>query len=700
MSPAVSRPRYRSGATFRAGILLVDDRPANLLALEAILEPLDLDLVRANSGEEALKHLLRREFALVLLDVQMPGMDGFETAAAIRAHPRTAELPIIFITAISRDAANIFTGYANGAVDYLLKPFDPEILRAKVSVFVELYCKSETIKAQAKVLHERELEAVARRGEDRLHLLTESMPVAMWGLRKAGEVYYVNRAWKEYAGRDAAQTACLDNPAFVHPEDVDGVHASWMDALVARQAFEREYRLRRGSDGEYRWHLVRAVPERKDGGALEGWIATAIDVHEQKLARETQARLLEQEYQARHSAEAANRMKDEFLANVSHELRTPLHAILGWTRMLRSGTLEAPRAAHALEAIDRSAHAQTNLIEDLLDVSRIISGKLRIKTVPVRLGSAVQAAVETVRPAADIKGVELACTIPPDVGSIVGDPDRIQQVVWNLVSNAVKFTDKGGRVVVRVVPGDGTISIVVSDSGAGIAPEFLPYAFDRFRQADNSSTRSHQGLGLGLAIVRHLAELHGGSAHAASAGLGSGATFTVTLPTNLAMDPALAPDSVPPTLPGTEPSSAVVSVAPARVDGIRVLVVDDQEDARELLAEVLESAGAAVVVAESAATALEALRTSVPDVIVSDIGLPGEDGFALIRQVRVLAPALPAIAVSGYARQEDRDRAVAEGFQVHLTKPVDLDEVVAVIAKLAAAASAASSRALVALKER
>ncbi len=234
MSSAVHRRAPRSADVPRPGVLLVDDRSANLLALEAILEPLDLDLVRAGSGEEALRHLLKREFALILLDVQMAGMDGFETASHIKAHERTAELPIIFITAISREATHIFTGYARGAVDYLLKPFDPDILRAKVSVFVELYIRNETIKAQAALLHAREVEAVERRGANRLQVLAESMPIVMWALRKSGDVYYVNRAWAEYSGLTAEQTAGLDNPALLHPEDAERVHSSWMDALASR----------------------------------------------------------------------------------------------------------------------------------------------------------------------------------------------------------------------------------------------------------------------------------------------------------------------------------------------------------------------------------------------------------------------------------------------------------------------------------
>ena len=680
MSSAVMQRGPRTGEMAPPSVLLVDDRPANLLALEAILAPLGLDLVRAESGEQALRHLLKKDFAVVLLDVQMPGMDGFETASAIKSHPRTAELPILFVPAISREAGHVFEGYARGAVDYILKPFEPNILRAKVSVFVELYSKNEIIKAQAKMLHAQELEKVEQRGESRLRVLTESMPLIMLALRHTGSVYYVNRAWTEYSGLTAESTAGIDNPAFLHPEDAEGVHAKWTEAMTTRTSFDVECRLRRGDDGAYRWHLVRAVPERKYS-VIEGWVVTATDINEQKDLQRAQGRLLESEQRARQAAEATNRMKDEFLANVSHELRTPLNAILGWTHMLRSGMLDPPRVAHALETIERNAHMQTDLIEDLLDVSRIISGQLRIKTVRVDIGAVGRAAVETVRPAADLKGVALECIAGEDIEEINGDPDRLQQIVSNLVENAVKFTAKGGRVEVRVARADSMMEIIVSDCGAGISADFLPFVFDRFRQADNSSTRLHQGLGLGLAIVRHLVKLHGGHVRAESAGLGMGSTFTVTLPMRLVhtSDPE----------PGWFVDGEPDQLETKRLEGFTVLFVDDNADALELFKEFLEHEGAHVVVADSAASALDAVKLGVPHVMVSDIGLPGEDGYALIRSVRNIAPSLPAIAVSGYARMEDRKRALAEGFQMHLAKPVDLTELVRLIASLAEAHVAA-----------
>jgi PAS domain S-box-containing protein len=381
-------------------------------------------------------------------------------------------------------------------------------------------------------------------------------------------------------------------------------------------------------------------------------------------------------------AREASRLKDEFLATVSHELRTPLTAILGWAHMLRTGQIGGESAASAFETIERNARAQAQLIEDLLDVSRIITGKLRIDVRPVDPNSFIEAAVEAVRPAAGAKGVRVQKVMDTGVVSVSGDPVRLQQVVWNLLSNAIKFTPRGGRVQVRLERVNSHVEIAVSDTGAGITPEFLPHVFDRFRQADQKTTRRHGGLGLGLAIVRHLVELHGGTVRAESEGEGQGSTFTVLLP----VAPVYA----------AEPSEGRVHPAsretlpffdcPDRLDGLRVLAVDDEPDTRELLKAGLGHCGAVVTVVGSAAEAIEALRASTPDVLISDIGMPDEDGYALMRKVRALPAAeggnVPAIALTAYARVEDRMQALRAGYQMHVTKPVELAELAAIIASL------------------
>jgi PAS domain S-box-containing protein len=381
-------------------------------------------------------------------------------------------------------------------------------------------------------------------------------------------------------------------------------------------------------------------------------------------------------------AEESSRLKEEFLATISHELRTPLSAILGWARMLRVGQLSPENAAKALDTIERNARAQAQLVDDLLDVSRIITGKLRMDVRPADPNSFIDAAVESVRPAADAKGVRVQKVVDTGPISIPGDPVRLQQVVWNLLSNAIKFTPRGGRVQIRSERVNSHLEIVVSDTGQGIPPDFLPHVFDRFRQADQKTSRQHGGMGLGLAIVRHLVEMHGGTVRAKSDGEGKGATFTVMLPISPVYQVDSSGGRVHPGARDLMPPDE----APDRLDGLRILAVDDEADTRELLRQGLEYCGAKVKVVGSAAEAIQVLMASVPDVLISDIGMPGTDGYELIRQVRALPPdrgaKVPAIALTAYTRIEDRLQALRAGYDMHVPKPVELAELCAVAASV------------------
>ncbi len=403
------------------------------------------------------------------------------------------------------------------------------------------------------------------------------------------------------------------------------------------------------------------------------------DAERDRLLHETQA--------ARDSAEAASRAKDEFIATVSHELRTPLNAILGWARLLGSDGMDPELTKEAVTVIERNALVQSRLIEDLLDVSRIISGKLRLNLRTVDLPEVVSAAVQSVMPAAEVRSMRVDRTLDPGAGPVSGDADRLQQVVWNLVSNAVKFTPKGGRVQVRLARVASQVELTVSDTGQGIAAEFLPHVFERFTQADTTSTRQHSGLGLGLGITRHLVELHGGTINVYSAGEGKGATFVVSLPIMiLHAAPGVLPERAHPTVPASGNGAAFQLCD--ELAGVRVVAVDDDADARKLLGTVLTRCRATVTVVASAAEALEAVRRERPDVLLSDVEMPGEDGYALIAQVRALPPEeggqTPAAALTAYARMEDRTRALRAGFQMHVPKPVEPAELVAVVANLAA----------------
>ena len=403
-----------------------------------------------------------------------------------------------------------------------------------------------------------------------------------------------------------------------------------------------------------------------------------------EASNRTKDELLMREQMIRAEAEGANRAKDEFLSILSHELRTPLNAILGWSAMLRQRTLSEDKVLRALETIERNAKSQAQLIEDILDISRIITGKLRLQVRPVNLVPVIESAIESVRLAAEAKSIRLQSRIDSQAGLLLGDANRLQQVLWNLLSNALKFTPKDGRVEIRLQRVNSHAEITVSDTGLGISSDFLPFVFDRFRQHDSTTTRSYGGLGLGLAIVRQLVELHGGTVTVVSPGIGQGTTFTVTLPAMII--------PLPPSDP--EPLNSIVETKPRveaspTLEGLKILVVDDEADALELLSTILQNNGAEVIAVASVNQALTIIETATdrsPDVLVSDIGMPDEDGYSLISKLRQLEAQrggkLPAIALTAYAGSDDRRQALLAGFQMHLTKPVDAAELVAVVASL------------------
>lgn len=457
----------------------------------------------------------------------------------------------------------------------------------------------------------------------------------------------------------------------IHPEDRDRIDAAVTQAIVQQEIYDVEMRSV-WADGSICW--IRSIGRaRYDlNGQPTQMIGVALDITDRKQAEAEREELLAREQAARVAAEQANRVKDEFLAIVSHELRSPLNPILGWSRLLQDQKLDPAKTTQALNAIVRNAKLQAELIEDLLDVSRILRGKLSLNVSPIDLKLTIQAALETVRLSADAKSIEIHTRLEPDIGLVSGDSNRLQQVVWNLLSNAIKFTPARGRVDIRLERVGDTAQIIVRDTGKGIHPNFLPHVFDYFRQEDGATTRKFGGLGLGLAIVHHLVELHGGTVQAESPGEGKGATFTVKLPLM------------------REPSSQIQTSRDAAFDsdltGIAVLVVDDDADTREFVGFLLEQLGARVIAANSATEALEALACSQPDLLLSDIGMPETDGYTLLSQVRALPPdqggKIPAIALTAYAGEIDYQKAMNAGFQQHLAKPIEPEVLVRTIASL------------------
>ncbi|WP_250124770.1 response regulator [Chroococcidiopsis sp. CCMEE 29] len=699
----------------KVNVLLVDDHPQNLLALEAILDCLDQNLVKAHSGAEALRCLLNQDFAVILLDVQMPGMDGFETARLIRQRERSLHTPIIFLTAFSTSDTLVFKGYSLGAVDYLFKPLQPEILKSKVAVFVDLFKKTAEIKRQATQL--AAINAELRKSEEQFRSLSACSPVGIFMTDIAGRCTYTNSRCQATDNFKLEESLIEGWSRSVHPEDRDWVLADWSARTLKGQEYSNEFRLL-APEGSVHWVHVRSSPMLSEQGQVIGQVGTVEDITERKQAEAAHTQFI-REQAARQEAEAANRMKDEFLATLSHELRTPLNSILGWARLLRTKKFDEKTTARALETIERNAKSQAQLIEDILDVSRIIRGKLRLHLVPVNLVSVIEAAIDSVRLAAEAKAIDFRFLIfdfglenmsenPESIESdkqpgnskflVSGDPERLQQVIWNLLSNGIKFTPAGGKVEVRLSVScsneqqttNNYVQIQVSDTGIGIGKDFLPYVFERFRQADSTTTRSHSGLGLGLAIVRHLVELHRGTVHVQSDGEGTGATFIVQLPLFKDEGGRIKDELIPLLLnphPSPEtPISTESTPSPLILEDLRVLIVDSDTDTHDFLTTVLEQHGARVTAVASVSEAMAALQQLTPDVMIGDIGMLEQDAYELLRQVRALeaerGEKITAIAMTpAYASNEELK--LAAGFQMHLPKPVESTELIAALAQFA-----------------
>lgn len=672
-------------------ILLVDDQPENLVALEAILGELGANLVKSTSGEEALRCLLYSDFAVILLDVQMPEMDGFEVANLIRSRKRSRDTPIIFLTAFSSSEPFMSKGYALGAVDYLIKPIAPNILLSKVTIFIELFKKTEALRQKTEILQQQtealrqqasQLEAInaeLQMSEERFRLLNTCSPMGVFVTDTSGHCIYTNPRFQ-------AICCCSHRPisdqnwlASVHPDDAAIAHSTWAAYMHDGQEYSQEFRFTTDSD-PLRWVAIRSARMVSERGQFLGYVGTVEDITERKQAEAANAQVI-REQAARQEAETANQMKDEFIAVLSHELRTPLNSILGWSRLLRSRTLPPQKIDYAIDTIERNAIAQTQLIEDILDVSQIVRGKLQLNYQPMNLIAVAEAALQTVRPAAEAKAIALVTNFQEHSSlEVMGDALRLQQVVWNLLTNAVKFTPEQGQIdlclsVVNALPkvylhqdsppAVSYAQLQVRDTGRGIDADFLPHIFDRFRQADSSTTRSQGGLGLGLAIVWYLVEQHQGYVWAESPGQDQGATFTVVIP--------LLPSSAHTASLKPENSSPLYEVH--SLAGTPILLVDDDADTRDFLTFLLESQGAVVTATASAKDVLSLMEAIHPAILLCDVSMPEMDGYTLIETIRTQLPdplaQTPAIAITAHARISDQAHALASGFQKHLPKPIE-----------------------------
>ncbi len=626
---------------------------------------------------------------VVVLDWQLPGVSGVEVCRVLRATHDAMSLPILMLTSHGHKDA-VLEALAAGANDYVTKPYDmPEVI-ARVSTLVRTSHLQRAQKRRASHLAlsadigaalttGKNLLEIAERCCDAIHTHLGGVAIEIWTTRAAELSLFATRTW---AGTHVPEPVVRAVAAHQQPLLTDDVKAhpelGRHDCGKAKGFAAVPLVVRGESVGVLAFCTSHPLSD-----AL-GVLGTVADLLALGIARsrveEERAVLFDRERNTRAEAEAANRSKDEFLAMVSHELRTPLNAITGWTSMLLAGGLDAARAKRALETIERSARSQAQLIDDLLDISRIVSGKLRVNVGSVDVPSVAEMALESVRLAADSKGVSLEAVVDSAAGQLTGDADRIQQIIWNLLSNAIKFTPRGGTVKLAVTREERGIVIAVDDTGQGIPPEFLPYVFERFKQIDGTMTRAKGGLGLGLAIVKHLIELHGGTIEVHSEGLGKGASFRAVLP-------GAGPQRDSGVDPGpTFSSSRPMFDRPRELEGLRVLVLDDEADARDLIKTLLESCKMHVTVASYAADAFEVVRSGSVDVVLSDIAMPVEDGLSFIKRVRALprdeGGRLPAVALTAYARLEDRTRALRAGFNSHVAKPVEASELLAVIASL------------------
>jgi PAS domain S-box-containing protein len=648
-------------ATPLARILNVDDNEAMRYTTSRALRQAGFDVLEAGTGADAVALTHSAGPDLVLLDVKLPDVSGFDLCRQLKTDPATRLVPIVHITATYASGEHWASALDAGADAYLTHPVEPVVLVATIRGLLRAKAAEGAVRREA-LLWQSTFDAMA----DGVCVLDAS-----------GSILRCNQSWARRVG--------------VPPVDLVGTPGLPVLPGVARPEegwpFERARQSLRPEEGEFEvdggWLSVVAHPILDEAGAIAGVVRVVAEITERKRAERERGELLAREQAARSAAETANRLKDEFLATLSHELRTPLNAIVGWAHVLRGGGLDEAATRRAVEIINRNAQAQSQLISDILDVSRIIAGKLRLNVRAVQPIEVIQAALETVRPAAEARGVAIQCILDPQAGPVSGDPDRLQQVFWNLLSNAIKFAPRGGKVQVRLEGVNSHVEVTVADNGPGVAPEFLPRVFERFAQADSSSTRPHGGLGLGLAIVRHLVEMHGGDVRADNREEDTGAVFVVRLPLR-SVAPAPFADEV---VHGTAPAEHTMWLESApSLSGLRVVVVDDDTDSRELMATVLGQCGARVFTAAAAAQGLRLVETELPDVAVADIEMPGEDGYSFIAKLRSLPAArggmTPTAALTAYAGAGDRVKALRAGFQIHLAKPIQPAELATVVLRL------------------
>jgi PAS domain S-box-containing protein len=636
-------------------VLVVDDTDASRYLAARVLRGARMDVIEAGTGEGALQLVAERKPDLVLLDIKLPDLSGLEVCRRIRASPSHQRLAVLHVSSTYVTPEIEFASQESGADIYLAQPVEPRELVSVVRALLRM----------------RELERELMQSEQRLRLATETAEIGTWDINPdSGEAVFDHQMQKllGYAPRAKAGD-WLAWRVRIHRDDAPAVLAALEAAKEGASPFRREHRIVL-PNGEQKWvapygrlHVEEGQPARMVG--------VLVDITDRKRVEEEREGVLRLGRAALDDAQQVARIKDEFLATLSHELRTPISVIANWLSVMRSGPSTPEELAQGLEVMERNARLMTKLINDLLDVSGIISGKVVLEREPARIEAILRSSVDNIRPVADAKGITIATGLDTLAGPTLVDQTRMQQVFANLLSNAIKFTGRGGQIEVRCRQVGMQVQVTVADTGEGIAPGMLSTIFERFRQADSSITRRHGGLGLGLAIVRHIVELHGGAVSAESDGPGKGTRFTVALP------------FFPPAITRAAASaSAELPPRGSRLKGIRILAVDDDGDARDVLGKLLQREQAEVRTAGSARDAVVAVESWQPDILLLDLGMPGESGYELLERLRRMGHHAPAVAMTGYAREEDAALVLYAGFQAHLAKPFQMDELCRQIAAL------------------
>jgi PAS domain S-box-containing protein len=667
-------------------ILLVDDRPDGLLAMEALLsEKKNYHLVTAPSGLEAIQLVAKHDFAVILLDVQMPHLDGFQTAERIRTNPQFANIPIIFVTAINKDDRYVYRGYETGAVDYIFKPFDPMILRSKVAVFADLHLQKRMVRFQAEELSRREaiehrayLQSVELDNLRRYRNLADAIPHIVWRASSDGTLEYYNQLWCVYTGMNLEESMGVGWQKAFHSDDLKLLLRKWMKAIQIGESFEMECRIRR-YDGVFRWHWIQAVAEKNANAQTIAWLGTCTDIQDRK---NSEKKLIE----AQKSAEAASQAKTQFLANMSHEIRTPLSAIMGFTELMLDPHLSDEEKTNNLLVVQRNSQQLLKIIDEILDISKVESGRLEIEKVETDLMDVFSSVISLLRVSAESKGIALRFRILTHIPDHVwSDSTRLRQILINVIGNAVKFTHQG-FVEVQATYGmlaDGTsqLRLIVQDTGIGLDPETSQKLFTPFLQADSSTTRMYGGTGLGLALSRQLARAMGGDVWLERTELEKGSSFAIEInaePTDDAEWVNADQESQTATDFMKDASSRLPVIPEPRKElaGAKILLVEDAEDNQALISLFLKRAGAEIDMANNGREGVEMALKNDYAVVLMDIQMPFLDGYEATTKLRQAGYDRPIIALTAHALREEREKAIRTGCNGHLTKPIDRLELI------------------------